>query len=180
MRKLLRLLFLISLSHFAFGQRGYSYQFAFKLYDNGKPVDFKTFCKEYKYVNVYGDILDISDKNSNKTDIGYNSKDSIFYVDISSMVYTFSFALHHNNQVMTFFFPFEKRTPNYYYVDALEFRKGNYYFDFRNEILPKADSIAYGQFYKVNKVNYEELEKAFNESNYLGRELIYQTSEIKE
>lgn len=95
------------------------------------------------------------------------------------MVHTFSFALHHNNQVMTFFFPFEK-TSNYYYVDALEFRKGNYYFDFRKETLPQADNIAYGQFYKVNEVNYEELEKAFNESEYLGKELIYQSSEIKE
>lgn len=178
--KNLIILILILITNFAYGQVSYSYQFAFKLYDNGKPVDFKTFCEEYKYVNVYGDILDICDKNSNKTDIGYNAKDSIFYVHISSIVHNFSFALHHNNQVMTFFFPFEKRTPNYYYVDSLEFKKGNFYFDFRTEKLSKANDIAYGQFYKLKDINYEQLEKAFNESEYLGREKIFQSFEIKE
>lgn len=170
---------MILITNFAYGQASYSYQFAFKLYNNGNAVDFETFCKEYKYANVYGDKLEICDKNSNKTDIGYNPKDSIFYVHISSIVHIFSFAIYHNDEVMTFFFPFDESSP-YYYVDFLEFRKGNYYFDFRTEKLTKAEGIAYGQFYKLKEVNYEQLEKAFNESDYLGREKIYLSSEIKE
>lgn len=166
------LAFFILFSESAFGQASYSYQFAFKLYDNGKAVDFETFCKEYKFANVYGDIVDVCDTSNFQTSFHYAEKNAVYYVRISTIGSRFSFALYHNGKAMAFFFPFKITGQSYYYCDALEFNSGNFYFDFSEQELAKTDLDGSDRFYQVGKLDYDQLRKAFRKSDYHKRAAI--------
>ncbi|AWI26843.1 hypothetical protein [Flavobacterium pallidum] len=154
-------------------QASYSVVLAFQLLDeNGERVDFETFCKEYEIANTFGNNIKVCDETANQSFVTFDKKTNYFVLEIHTIGPRFSFALYHNNKVMTIFIPFTAQgTQNA--LRFLQFDEGDYVVD----LIRTKETIKFDRYVApiqvVKENNWIKQRHKFLMSEYKGQEDIY-------
>ena len=178
-----RITFIIVLTTIAFenvnAQASYLTVLAFQLLDeNGKRVDYETFCKEYEIANTFGNKIKVCDETANQSFVTFDKNTNYFVLEIHTIGPRFSFALYHNNKIMTVFIPFTAQgTQNA--LQFLQFDEGDYVVD----LIRTKETIKFDRYVAPIQVVKENIwikqQQKFLTSVYKGQEVIYRNTLIR-
>jgi len=168
----LTIVFLFIFQNYIYSQPSYSTSVAFRLIDEyNEFIDMAKFKEEYKIANVFGNFVTHEYFESY---IHYDPKSHYFYLDVSTIGPRYSFALYHENKVMTMFIPFHRNFKRQkQYAINIQIIEGDFLLEFKTKEKNKIMLNSNIPYYRIKNINWKKQRRKFLKSEYLGDERIY-------